>query len=126
MEHLHNLVTVNDRLKQALVVAFLKVSNLLAHHTEVLQKLTLSNLILTRYVGLTERHEVINVISRIVEQSTNSTVCNHLVSNDDRTHVQVNKFLDIFHLHVHRLFQTAENLWHHLSSQEVVVMERPP
>ena len=36
MEHLHNLVAVNDRLKQTLVVTFLKVSNLLANHTEVL------------------------------------------------------------------------------------------
>ena len=87
MEHLHNLVAVNDRLKQTFVVAFLKVSNLLAHHTEVLQELTLSDLILTRYVSLTKRHEVINVISGIVEQSTDSTVCDHLVSNDNRTHV---------------------------------------
>ena len=49
-----------DLLTQTMKLQALKVSEFLAHHTEILEELLLAHLVLARDVGLAERHEVVD------------------------------------------------------------------
>ena len=125
MEHLHDLVAVDDGLQQALIVLLLQVGQFLADHTEVLAEVLLTHLVLARDVRLAERHQVVDVVAGIVHQSSDGTIGDLLVGNGDGSHVQVDEFLHVFHLGIKRLFQPSEDFWHHLRSDIVMVMEGP-
>ena len=69
VEHLHYLCSVNAGLQQTLVVLFLKVVELRAHNAEILEEMALAHLVLARYVGLAQHHQVVYVVAGIVKQS---------------------------------------------------------
>ena len=76
-------------------------------------------------VRLAQGHEVVDVVVGIVYQPSHSAVSHHLVSNGYGAHVQVDKFLHIFHLHVQRQFEPSEDIRQHLCPDVVVVVESP-
>ena len=102
MEHFHDFVAVDARLQKPFIVFLFQVSQLLAHDAEILPELCLSLTVLTGDVGFAKRHEVVDVVARIVQQASHGTVGHTIVGNGDGTHVQVNQFLHIFHLCIHR------------------------
>ena len=124
-EHLHNLVAVDDGLQQPFVVLLHKVGQLLAHHTEVLEEHFLLHLVLAGDVRLAERHQVVDVVARIVQQTAHGRVGHLAVGNHLWSHVQVNQLLHIFHLGTQRQFQPAEDVGHHFRANEVMVVECP-
>ena len=64
-------------------------------------------------------------IASLEEQTAYSTVRHLLVGNHDGTHVQRDQLLDILHTLVHRQLHAPENLWDHLLTYVIVVVERP-
>ena len=96
-----------------------------AHYAEVLEEVLLAHFVLARYVGLAQRHQVVDVVAGVVNQAAHGAVGHHLVGNHYRAHVQVNELPYVFHLRVERQLKPAEDVGHHLCAHEVVVMERP-
>ncbi len=125
MEHLHNLIAVDAWLKESLVVLFLKVGKFFAHHTEVFEKTLLAHLVLARYVGLTERHQIVDVVTGVTHQTAHGTVGHHLVGYHDGAHVQIDQTLHVLHLGIERQHETAEHRRHHFCTYYIMIMERP-
>ena len=67
MEHFHYLIAVDNWLQQPYIVLFLQVSQLFAHHTEVLKEHLFPYLVLRRDISLAQRHQVFYVLARIVQ-----------------------------------------------------------
>ena len=112
-------------MQQTLVVLLFQVRNLLTHHAEVLKETLLALAVLAGDVGLAKHHQVVDVVAGIVDKSSDRTVSDLFVCNDNGTHVQVHQFLHIFHLHVHRQLHATEDCRHHLGTDIVMVVESP-
>ena len=100
MEHLHYLVAIDDGLQEALVVLLLEVGNFFTHHSEILKEDLFSYLILRRDISLAEQHKVVDVITGIIDETTNCTVGDLLVGDGNGTHVELHHLLHKLHLHV--------------------------
>lgn len=125
IEHLHDFIAVDAGLKQPLVVALLQVGQLLPDDTEIIQETLLALLVLARNVGFAKRHQVINVVTGIIEQPTHGAIRHLVVGNGDGTQMELNEFLHILHLGIHGHLHAAEDLGNHLGANEIVVVERP-
>ena len=73
-----------------------------ADYAEVLEKMLFAAFVLAGYVGFAQRHQVVNVVSGVVEQASYGAVGHHIVGYYYRAHVQVDEFRHVFHLRVHR------------------------
>ena len=125
MEEFHDLIAVDDWLQQAHIVLGFQVGQFLAHHTEVLKEEFLTHFVLRRDVSLTECHQVVDVLTCIIQQTADGRVRHLIIGDGDGTHMEIHQFLDVFHLHIHGQHQPTEDLRHHLRTNEVVIMEGP-
>ena len=74
MEKFHNLITIDNRLQQAYIILGFQISKFLTHHTEILKEQFLAHLVLRGDVRLTEGHQVINILTGIIHQTTDSGI----------------------------------------------------
>ena len=125
MEHLHNLVTINHRLQQAHVVLLLQVGQLFAHHAEVLKEHFFAHLVLRGDISLAQGHQVLDILTRIVHQSTYGRIGHNLIGNHDGTHVHIYQLLHVLHLHVEWQHEATEYLRHHLGTNHIMIVEGP-
>ena len=125
MEEFHDLIAIDDRLEQTFVVFLLQVGKFFADHTEILEEHLLTHLVLRGDVRLAESHQIVDIVARIVKQTTYSTIRHLLVGNGYRTHVKLHKLLHIFHLHIQGQGEPTEDLRHHLGTYIIMVMEGP-
>ena len=126
VEGLHDFLARDGIGPGAVVVTLLEVLEFLTHKAEIVEETLLLLPVLARDVGFTERHEVIDVLPGLEEQTAHGTVRHLLIGNDDGAHVQTDKFLDVLHPVIKRQFEVAEDGRHHLFPNEVMVVERPP
>ena len=125
MEHLHDFITVDNRLQQSYIVFLLQVGQFLAHQSEVLEEQFLADLVLRGDIRLAERHQVFDILAGIIQKAADGRIGHLVVGNRYRAHVQVNQFLHILHLHVKRQHESAEYLGHHPRTYQIMVMEGP-
>src|SRR5574344_3097572 len=125
MKNFHNLITIYTRLQQSLIITFFEISKLFTYTTEVIKKMLFPNLIFTCYISLTKSHKIIYVIAGIIHKPTYSTICYYIISNNNRTHMKINHFLNILHFHVHWQLHSTENGRYHFGSYIIVIMECP-
>ena len=99
----------------------------LAAHLLIIAEETLHFLrILRRDVCLAEYHKVVDVVAGVEEQTAHGGVGHFFLNQRYRAHMQLHKFLHIFHLLVHRKLHPFEDAGYHFFAHEVVVVECPP
>ena len=125
VEKTHDFVAVDGRLEVAYAVFLLNVHQFLAYDAEVLEKILLALLVLAGDVGLAQRHEVVDVVASLEEQTAHGTVGHDVVGNSDGPHVQAYEFGHVLHAFVEGQFETAEEWGNHFLAQVVVVVKRP-
>ena len=85
----------------------------------------LSNGIFTRNISFTECHKIVYVISSIAHEASNRRICHLFISNNDRTHVQIDLLLDILHFTIHWQLQPSEDTRDHFCTHEIMIMKGP-
>ena len=106
-------------------VFLLDIHQFLLHQVEVFAETLHLVLVLARDVGFAQRHQVVNVITRIKQQTAHGAVGHLVLNQGNGAHVQPDQLLHIFHVLVERQAHLGKDLGHHFLAHEIMVMERP-
>ena len=124
-EGIHDELARDGRLEVADAILLLDVDELLTNDLVVVEVLAYALRVLARDVGFDEEYEVVDIVSRLEEQTAHSGVRHAFIDEGGGTHMQVDELLHVVHLVIKRKAEAAEDLRHHLHADEVVVVEGP-
>lgn len=125
MEPFHQFVSIDGGLEVAYAVFLFEGHQFLSDGLKVLQEITLTHFVFAGNVGFAQKHQVVNVVARLKQESPYGAVGDVVGGNYDRAHVQIDEFIDVFHTLVKWQFKAPEQRAYHLCPYVVVVMKRP-
>ena len=101
-EGIHDELPRDGWLEVADAVLLLDVDELLTNDLIVVKVLAYALGVLARDVGFDEEHEVVDIVSRLEEQTAHSGVRHAFIDEGGGAHVQIHELLHVVHLVIER------------------------